>query len=111
MNYAKFYDLARSSGADGLVWWWYPGGFRVGENSDFGLINPDGTDRPATAVVRREGRGFLAAPPPSVPDIWLDYDRDQHPDGTVGVFRALKTPFADALAHGQHPGLRATARP
>jgi len=110
-SYAKFYDLARSSGADGIVWWWYPGGFRVGENSDFGLINPDGTDRPATAVVRREGRGFLAAPSPPVPDVWLDYDRDQHPDGTVGVFRALKTPFADALARGQHPGLRAKTQP
>jgi len=105
-DYAKFYDLARASGADGIVWWWYPGGFRVGENSDFGLINPDGTDRPATAVVRREGPRFLAAPPPPAPNVWLDYDRDQHPDGAVGVFRALKVPFADALARGQHPGLR-----
>ena len=106
INYAKFYDLARSSGADGIIWWWYPGGFRTGENSDFGLINPDGTDRPATAVVRREGPRFLAAPTPPAPDVWLDYDRDQHPDGTVGVFRELKAPFADALAHGRHPGLR-----
>lgn len=108
-DYAKFYDLARSSGADGIVWWWYPGGFRVGENSDFGLINPDGTDRPATAVVRREGPRFLAAPPPPAPNIWLDYDRDQHPDGAVGVFRALKAAFADALARGRTPGLRAKA--
>ena len=110
-DYAKFYDLARSSGADGVVWWWYPGGFRFGENSDFGLINPDGTDRPATAVVRREGPRFLAAPAPPAPDIWLDYDRDQHPDGAVGVFRALKAPFADALAHGRQPGLRARTQP
>lgn len=111
VDYAKFYDLARSSGADGIVWWWYPGGFRVGENSDFGLINPDGTDRPATAVVRREGPRFRAAPPPPAPDPWLDYDRDQHPDGAVGVFRALKAPFADALAHGRHPGLRVKTQP
>ena len=107
VDYAKFYDLARSSGADGIVWWWYPGGFRFGENSDFGLINPDGTDRPATTVVRREGPRFLAAPSPPAPDVWLNYDRDQHPDGAVGVFRGLKAAFADALTRGRTPGLRA----
>ena len=109
--YARFYELARQSGADGIFWWWYPGGYRVSENSDFGLINPDGTDRPATAAIRRFGPAFRDAPAPPAPDVWLDYDRDQHPDGVVGVFRALKAPFAAALAQGHRPGLRATRQP
>ena len=50
------------SGADGVFFWWYPGGFRLGENSDFGIINPDGTDRPVTKVIRTEGPRFLARP-------------------------------------------------
>ena len=105
--YARFYALARASGADGIFWWWYPGGYRVGENSDYGLLNPDGTDRPAAAAIRREGPAFLAAPPPPPLDVWLDYNRDQHPDGAIGIFRDLKGAFAAGLALGHHPGLRA----
>jgi hypothetical protein len=104
--YRKFYQLAGESGSDGIFWWWYPGGFRVGENSDYGLINPDGTDRPATTAVRHEGQIFLHTALPPAPAVWLDYNRDDHPDGTVGVFRQLKSPFAAAVKRGQHPGLR-----
>ena len=56
--YADFYRMMIESGADGVFFWWYPGGFRLGENSDFGIINPDGTDRPATTVIRSEGPAF-----------------------------------------------------
>ncbi len=52
--YADFYRMLIESGADGIFFWWYPGGFRLGENSDFGIINPDGTDRPVTKVIRKE---------------------------------------------------------
>ena len=57
--YADFYHMMTESGADGVFYWWYPGGFRLGENSDFGIINPDGTDRPVTKVIRKEGPHFL----------------------------------------------------
>ena len=40
--------LLIESGADGVYFWWYPGGFRVNENSDYGIINPDGTDQRST---------------------------------------------------------------
>ena len=62
--YADFYRMMTESGADGVFFWWYPGGFRLGENSDFGIINPDGTDRPVTKVIRTEGLRFLKAPKP-----------------------------------------------
>ena len=48
-----FYRMILESGARGAAPWWLPGGFRVGENSDFGLIEPDGTPRPAIDVLRR----------------------------------------------------------
>jgi len=41
--YERFYKMALMAEASGTVCWWYPGGFRVGERSDYGLINPDGS--------------------------------------------------------------------
>ena len=49
----NFYRMILESGSRGAAPWWLPGGFRVGENSDFGLIEPDGTPRPAIEVLRR----------------------------------------------------------
>jgi len=39
--------------------------------------------------------------------VWLGCDRDQRPEATNGIFHVSKAPFADVLAHGRHPGLRA----
>ena len=101
-----FYRLARQSGADGIFWWWYPGGYRTGERSDYGIINPDGTDRPATTAIRQQGPLFLSDPPPAPPNVVLTYTRDAHPDGIFGIYRALEAPFYDAIAHGRRPGLK-----
>jgi hypothetical protein len=106
--YDDFFRMASLSGADGLFFWWYPGGYRFGEGSDYGLLNPDGTDRPAAAAVRRNARAFLAAPAPPAPDVWLPFDRDAHPDGLFGVYDALADRFWSAVAQGRRPGLRVT---
>jgi hypothetical protein len=63
--FEDFYRMLTESGADGVFFWWYPGGFRLGENSDFGIVNPDGTGRPATQVFRKAGARFLLAPKPA----------------------------------------------
>jgi hypothetical protein len=109
--YRRFYELSRTSGADGIFWWWYAGGFRVGENSDYGVVEPDGTDRPATVVIRREGPLFLHASPPPKPDVFLPYNRDDYPDAARGIYLHVRGPFFDALAHGKHPALRPVAKP
>ncbi len=108
--YAKFYELALFSGADGIFWWFYPGGYQYYEGSDYGLINPDGTDRPATKMVRIWGRRLLAAPRPPEPTVWLDYDSERHPDGVLGIYWALYARFCAAVKHGCFPGLRAIIR-
>ena len=41
--YKAFYQMLIGSGSDGVFSWWYPGGFRYGETSDYGVINADGT--------------------------------------------------------------------
>ncbi|MGQ9764556.1 MAG: hypothetical protein ACUVRI_06705 [Armatimonadota bacterium] len=107
--YRNFYRLLIESGADGVFFWWYPGGFRVGENSDYGIIEPDGTDREVTRVIREYGPKFLEASPLKPVDYWITIDRDRHPDGIAGVYKEVKDEFWNAIEAGKTPGLRTIA--
>jgi len=51
-EYEHFFRMFVESGARGAAPWWLPGGFRLGEASDFGLLEPDGSERPACQVLR-----------------------------------------------------------
>jgi len=104
--YRDFYRMLRESGADGVFFWWYPGGYRVNEKSDFGIINPDGTDRLHTGVIREEGRRFLAAPGPPPPDVWIQVDRDADARGLFGIYEAVQEEYWRAIAEGKTPGLK-----
>ncbi|MBN1443942.1 MAG: hypothetical protein JXA90_14625, partial [Planctomycetes bacterium] len=109
--YRDIYRMLRESGSDGVFFWWYPGGFRVGERSDFGIINPDGTDRPVTRAIREEGPRFLAAPRPPSPDVWIDVDRDRDARGLFGIYEAVAERYWEAIRSGKTPGLRWARRP
>ncbi|MGQ9592468.1 MAG: hypothetical protein ACUVYA_19480, partial [Planctomycetota bacterium] len=104
--YRDIYRMLRESGSDGVFFWWYPGGFRVGERSDFGIIEPDGTDRPVTRAIREEGPRFLAALKPPPPDVWFEVDRDRDARGLFAVYEALAERYWEAIASGRTPGLR-----
>lgn len=104
--YSIWYEMLIKSGADGLFSWWYPGGFRVGENSDYGVINPDGSDREVTRVIRENARKFVDGPSMKPVDVWLEFDRDEHPDGIAGVYDELQSEFWTAIEKGLTPGLR-----
>lgn len=104
--YRAFYRMMIASGADGIYSWWYPGGFRYNENSDYGIINPDGTDRPVTRVIRESAQAFLEGPDPRPIDTWIEFDRDPHPDGIAGAYDVVKEQFWAAIAAGRTPGLR-----
>ena len=109
--YADFYRMMIESGADGVFFWWYPGGFRLGENSDFGIINPDGTDRAVTKVIRSEGQRFLKAGKPGLPDYWIAVDRDHDARGLFGMYEAAKDEFWKAMNEGRWPGLKWAREP
>ncbi|MHB0998825.1 MAG: hypothetical protein ACYC27_06225 [Armatimonadota bacterium] len=104
--YNDFYRMMISSGADGVYSWWYPGGFRYGENSDYGIINPDGSDRPVTVVIRQNASKFLAGPAAKPVDTWLEFDRDKHTIGIAGAYTELKDRFWAAIDKGRVPGLK-----
>ncbi|MBI3118738.1 MAG: hypothetical protein HYZ00_08640, partial [Candidatus Hydrogenedentes bacterium] len=107
--YHDLYRMLIESGSDGVFWWWYPGGYRVNERSDFGIINSDGTDRPVTRVIREHAAAFLDGPPAPRPDLSLTMDRDAHPAGVPGIYEALKDEYWHARAEGHTPGLRTEA--
>jgi hypothetical protein len=104
--YRDFYRMMTDSGADGVFFWWYPGGYRVNENSDYGILNPDGTDRAITRAIREEGARFLAAPKPPPPNHWIAVDREGDARGLVGLYEAVKTEYWRAISEGKTPGLR-----
>jgi hypothetical protein len=62
-----------------------PGGFRLGENSDFGVLEPDGTERPVCEVIRRYLPQFDAVrhDPPTG---HLDLDLNAHVQDAWNVY-------------------------
>jgi hypothetical protein len=98
------------SGADGISFWWYPGGFRLNENSDYGIINPDGTDREITQVIRTEGAKYLRAPKPPA-NYWITVDRNRDARGLNGIYEAVKAEYWQAIAEGKRPGLKWAGEP
>lgn len=110
--FRDFYRMLNESGADGVFFWWYPGGYRLNERSDYGIIAPDGTDRPATKVIREEGAKFLAAKKVNIkPDFWIAVDRDRDARGLFGIYEAAKAEYWQAISEGKTPGLKWAAPP
>lgn len=78
---ALFHRMAVWSDAQGVAPWWWPGGYRVNERSDFGILDPDGRPRPAARLFREHGPALRARGGPLAPVEWLEVDRDAHPGG------------------------------
>jgi hypothetical protein len=51
--YSKFIKLLQVKNAAGVVFWWFPGGLRLDERSDFGIIGADGIPRPAAQTLKQ----------------------------------------------------------
>lgn len=89
-TYREFYAMIERSGGRGAAGWWYPGGYRVNENSDYGIVNPDGTLRPAASTsrdyadrLRRSSAAARIAPARLM-------DRDADARGMYGIRLAVR---------------------
>ena len=70
---------ALENGANGFSPWWWAGGYRVAERSDFGIINPDGTSRPSTEIFKKYAALFKTQQRVyQEPEKWFTIDRDSH---------------------------------
>ncbi len=103
--FADFYKMVLDSYSNGIIWWWYPGGYRLNERSDFGIINPDGTPRPATETIKRFAEKVLSERTIPTPDVQFEFDRDGDARGLFGVYESLEERYWEAIENGKHPGL------
>ena len=75
--------------SSGVYCWYFAGGYRVGEGSDYGIINPDGSDRPCTAVLRSYAERFRNMGKIPEPDVYITVDRDEHANGIIGIYNKI----------------------
>jgi len=101
--YDAMYRLIEISDADGAMGWWFPGGYRVDERSDFGIVNPDGTLRPAAEVAKRwsatlTNLPLVHRPSPLVP---LRIDRDENARGPMALWLKHSDEVAKLVQEGK----------
>ncbi|MBP5225966.1 MAG: hypothetical protein J6336_01120 [Kiritimatiellae bacterium] len=102
----RFYKIALFAGANGTAPWWWPGGYRVGEQSDYGIIDPNGWGRLAFSTIRRYAPLFREYPKPQ-PQYWTRFDRDAHAGGYwYEAFHAGAEAFGKTRRKGALLGIR-----
>jgi len=104
--YEHLYRMVIWSGASGSAGWWFPGGFRVGENSDYGIMHPDGSPRPSALEARDWAAHVAKSRPAREPQAWLTIDRDAHPRGYSQVWLSGRDGYVRLRRLGRRVGLR-----
>jgi hypothetical protein len=105
-QYDRFYRMVRLSDSDGAMAWWLPGGYRVDERSDYGILNPDRTLRPAGAAVQSHARELLHPVARPAPDTWLTVDRFADARGAAALWQKEAGDFARMVREGHRVGLK-----
>ncbi len=98
--YRKFFDMLLTAHTGGIYAWWWAGGYRIGENSDFGIIDPDGSDRAVTKVMREYAPKFLEAPLLRGIDHYVYADRSENATGFEGYYRSIEKEFFGGWKNG-----------
>lgn len=75
------YQMVLESGANGTAPWWWPGGYRVNERSDFGMTEPDGTPRPSAELLLTYAPQLKQPRDYPQGDLPFVVDRDAHAGG------------------------------
>ncbi|MHB0997876.1 MAG: hypothetical protein ACYC27_01405 [Armatimonadota bacterium] len=104
--YEGIIRMTQDTYANGSAGWWWPGGLRVDEKSDFGIINPDGTPRPAAVEISKLADNFYKPRVIPTPNTFLTVDRDKYTSGYAGVFEEFGKRYVDILDSGKIPGVK-----
>lgn len=98
----RFYEMILESGSRGAAPWWLPGGFRLGENSDFGFLEPDGSERPVCTVFKAAQPRF-AQVVHGEPDAFLTME----PESTrATAWRTFAPQYLDLVRQGKTVAVR-----
>lgn len=85
---------AYRNGANGIAPWWFPGGLRASERTDFGITTPEGTLRPSGESLKIYAHLYLTDPPVRPePDTWMIIDPHAH---SGGIWYITNHPGAEA---------------
>lgn len=96
-----FLKMAVDSEADGTAGWWFPGGYRVNERSDFGVISPEGVPRPAAVALRELSQSGRLPPPRRTERVTVRIDRDLHAANYQAIYEEHKHHWVEANAAGK----------
>jgi len=103
----RFYRMVLEAYAVGTAPWWWPGGYRVDEKSDYGIINPDGTFRPSAQLLKKYSPLMQQDKALRVPDHWITFDRDTHAGGYwYMAFHDGKDEYKKAVSSQKVLGIR-----
>ena len=103
--YMAFADMITRTGANGWAGWWFPGGYRVDEQSDYGIIAPDRRLRPAAELLRDCAANMKGATP-SLPGPAITVRRDEGTAGLAHLVDVHRDDFCAAWDRGELPAIR-----
>ncbi len=98
-----FMRQVNDDGANADSVWWWPGGLAPASNSDFGVINPDGTPRDCATALAQWGATFASTPPDlgSGSPVTLTVDRDADARGEYGLFLNWQSSYVQVRQAGE----------
>ncbi len=102
--YRLFYRMALASKANGGACWWFPGGLRINENSDYGIFSPDGKPRPSAMELKKYAQNVQDVTPPdktSLVDFTIDEDATSM--GFPGIWENDQKPYLKLRLEGKFP--------
>jgi len=106
--YEKIYRVFHETRSAGSAAWWWPG-YLIWEESDFAVINPDFTLRPAAHEFTKMAKMVRNLPPQKKPDYWIEIDRDLYTNGYAGLLADKRAEYGKAVSEGRTVGLRTKA--
>jgi uncharacterized protein (TIGR03437 family) len=95
--------LVNDDGSDAATVWWWPGGFPLPQQNDFGIIDPGGNLRPCATDLAQWAKTFAATPPDlgnGAPNT-LTVDRDADARGSYGLFLNWVASYTQARQAGE----------
>lgn len=101
LYYEYSLEYMLKSYTSGVYAWYYAGGYRYNENSDYGILNPDGSDRGRiTALLREYAPKFINQGPRPEADVLITVERDNQDGGIFGVYEAAVNAARQAYDKG-----------
>lgn len=101
--YERILSNAELSRSAGTIAWWYPGGYRTGEDSDYGVFNPDGTARPLEKVLRKYAKQAVAPPDPVKWTPEIRAPRTDSVRGYPGIYEKVGKEFFEKVTSDTIP--------